>query len=209
MAGIDHDHRPRIAGCAAGAFGGRAPAARRRGRSLGCRARALHRKLSRSVAAEFEHQPRRLAVGGVEHIGFGDPRRPGQVEHDPRAAGHHQAVAERLDQPAAGSRRPWAEAENSPAGYRPPPGRDRRAQRRGSRSCRDRGRSGFACASPASRTSDATGKSSRAAAAVARPAGGPTRHARRKSTPRKTQLCARTAIDSTPARPLTAIELHG
>ncbi|MGY3137978.1 hypothetical protein ACVWZM_008660 [Bradyrhizobium sp. USDA 4501] len=47
---------------------------------------------------EVQHKPRRLAVGGVEHVGIRDLHRSGQVEHDPRAAGHHEAIAERLHQ---------------------------------------------------------------------------------------------------------------
>jgi hypothetical protein len=41
-----------------------------------------------------------LSSGRVEHIGICDSGRAGQVKHDPRTAGHDQAVAERLDQPA-------------------------------------------------------------------------------------------------------------
>jgi hypothetical protein len=55
---------------------------------------------------ELQHQPRRLAVGGVEHIGICDFGRPGEIEHDPRTARHDQAIAKRLDQPASGSAYP-------------------------------------------------------------------------------------------------------
>jgi hypothetical protein len=47
---------------------------------------------------EFEHQPRRLAVRCLQHIGFGDSGRPRQVEHDPRPARHDNPIAECLDQ---------------------------------------------------------------------------------------------------------------
>src|SRR5258706_8827457 len=35
---------------------------------------------------EFQHQPRRLAVGGLEHIGVCYFGRAGEIEHDPRTA---------------------------------------------------------------------------------------------------------------------------
>ena len=50
---------------------------------------------------DLQHQPRRLAVGRIEHVGIGDFGGPGQIEHDSRTAGHHEAVAESLDQSAA------------------------------------------------------------------------------------------------------------
>ena len=49
---------------------------------------------------ELQHQPRRLAVGRLQHIGIGNLRRTRQVEHDSRAARHHEAISERLDQTA-------------------------------------------------------------------------------------------------------------
>ena len=51
---------------------------------------------------QLEHQPRRLTVGRIQHLGAGDPGRTGQIKHDPRAARHHQAVPERLYQPTPG-----------------------------------------------------------------------------------------------------------
>jgi hypothetical protein len=103
MTGIDHDHRPFV----------------RRRRRRGWRVRPCNggvglgdpgpqfgpvfgrQRLDKGGAVdlfEFEHQPRRLAVGRLQHIGFGDLGRSGQVEHDPRSARHDETVAERLDQ---------------------------------------------------------------------------------------------------------------
>ena len=50
---------------------------------------------------EIDHQAGRLAVGGIDHEGAGDPHRPGDVDDDPRAPLHHEAEAERLDDAAA------------------------------------------------------------------------------------------------------------
>ena len=61
---------------------------------------------------EIEHQPCRLAVDGVENEGLFDPHRTGRVEHDARAAGHHQAEAERLDQSPPLVAGPGRELEN-------------------------------------------------------------------------------------------------
>ena len=98
MAGIEHDQRARIAGRFRRALSlGLALAVRGGGSACAM----VRRKLSRSVAREIEHQPRRLAVGGGEREGLVDPHRPLGVEHDARAALHDQAVAERLHQAAA------------------------------------------------------------------------------------------------------------
>ena len=105
MAGIDHDHRAGI--------GWRSRLCRhargRRGLCVGdCRTqfgpRLRRQRLHEGGAVDFgqfQHQPRRLAVGGFQHVGTGDLRRSRQIEHDPRSAGHHQPVAECLDQPSA------------------------------------------------------------------------------------------------------------
>ena len=59
-------------------------------------------KLSRSIADEVEHQPRRLAVDCASSTNALSIRTGLlDVEHDARAALHHEAEAERLDQPAA------------------------------------------------------------------------------------------------------------
>ena len=47
---------------------------------------------------QVDHEPRRLVVDRLEHEGAVDAHRPGRIDHDARAALHHQAVAERLDQ---------------------------------------------------------------------------------------------------------------
>jgi hypothetical protein len=49
---------------------------------------------------EFEYQPRRLTIGRIQHVGFLNSGRSCEVEHDARTAGHHQPVAECLDQAA-------------------------------------------------------------------------------------------------------------
>ena len=41
------------------------------------------------------------AVGRIKHVGIGDLGGPREVDHDSRAAWHHEAVAEFLDQPAS------------------------------------------------------------------------------------------------------------
>jgi hypothetical protein len=50
---------------------------------------------------EFKHEPGGLAICRVQHVGVGNPCRSGQIEHNPRAAGHHQAIPKCLDQPTA------------------------------------------------------------------------------------------------------------
>ena len=107
MAGIDHHHRARIRGCgrlrrrARGSTGTAAVGIGIAGFSSGRFSAA--KRLNEGGAVdllEFEHQPRRLAVGGLQHVGFCNFGRTGQIEHDPGAARHHQAIAERLDQAA-------------------------------------------------------------------------------------------------------------
>ncbi len=78
-----HWHRRSPAAVRAG-FRPPATARRRSGRPLRARAPAA---AAGSLAASS--------------MGIGDFRRSGQIEHDPRAAGHHKAIAERLDQSAA------------------------------------------------------------------------------------------------------------
>ncbi len=51
---------------------------------------------------QFQHKPRRLAIGRLKHGGAGDSRRTAQIEHDPRTPGHHQTITKRLDQSAPG-----------------------------------------------------------------------------------------------------------
>ena len=100
VAGIEHDQRPRVR-----AFGRRfALAPRRRCR---CPARlVLDREVAQEALAidrhEIDHEPRRLALDGIEHEGLVDPHGTRDVEHDARAALHHEAEAERLDQAPAG-----------------------------------------------------------------------------------------------------------
>ena len=97
VTGIDHDDRPRIAlGRRIGVeFAGRLQSRRRP---------AVERERAHEGVAvdgdQIEHQPGRLAFGGVEHEGLVDPHRLREVEHDARAALHDQAEAVRLDQPA-------------------------------------------------------------------------------------------------------------
>ena len=108
MAGIDHDHGPRIRGC--GGLGGGARLDRARCAAVGVGDRGLQfgpvfgaERLNEGGAVDLfqlEHQPRRLAVGGFQHVGVCNFGRTGQIEHDPRAARHHQTVAEGLDQAA-------------------------------------------------------------------------------------------------------------
>ena len=96
MAGIDHDQRTRIGARLRGglvANGGVARPARGQ-RDVAQEARAVGR-------GQIEHQPRRLSVDRGKREGLLDPHRPGDVEHDARAALHDQAVAEGLDQAAA------------------------------------------------------------------------------------------------------------
>ena len=61
----------------------------------------LRKKLSRSVAHELEHQPRRRTVRCVHDERLVDAHRLGEIEDDARAALHHQPEAERLDQAAS------------------------------------------------------------------------------------------------------------
>ena len=49
---------------------------------------------------EVEHQAGRLVVGGIEHECLLDAGRAREIEHHARAALHHQAETERLDQAA-------------------------------------------------------------------------------------------------------------
>ncbi len=50
---------------------------------------------------EIDHEPGRLAFGGIDHEGAGDPHRPGDVDDDPRAPLHDDAESERLHDAAA------------------------------------------------------------------------------------------------------------
>jgi hypothetical protein len=106
MAGIDDDDRAAI-GLLPGFRVGRC--GNRRGRRIG-NSRPQLRTVFRSQRRHeggaldllhFEHQPRRLAVGSLHHVGIGDLGRARQVEHDSGAAGHHQPIAEGLDQSAS------------------------------------------------------------------------------------------------------------
>jgi len=96
VAGIDHHHGSRITAC----FGidcGSGPA--RLGRAVLERNRAQERvALGRG---KFEHEPVRLPVGCVDGERLFQPRRPGEIDHDARAALHDEAEAECLDQAAA------------------------------------------------------------------------------------------------------------
>src|SRR5207248_10382437 len=49
---------------------------------------------------EIEHQPRGLTVDRLEYECLVDAHGAGGVDHDARAALHHEAIAERPDQPA-------------------------------------------------------------------------------------------------------------
>ena len=108
MAGIDHDHGAQIRRRCGLGHSGRGGGSDVRGiRDGGPQFGPAFRpkRLNKDGAVDllqFKHQPRRLAVGGVEHVGVCDLGRAGQIEHDPRTARHHQAIAERLDQPASG-----------------------------------------------------------------------------------------------------------
>ena len=96
--GSSDDHRPGIAGALAASS--RAPAARAAfGRRLSIA--AARRKVSRSTGARSTHEAGRLALGGIDHEGAGDPHRSGDVDDDARAALHDEAEAERLDDAAA------------------------------------------------------------------------------------------------------------
>ena len=119
MAGIDHDHRAQIGRCCAAlACAASEPShgglgIRNCWPQLGpvFRSQRLHEAGAVDLL-QFQHQPRRLAVGGLQHVGIGDLGRARQVEHDSRAARHHQAVAERLDQSAAGVPGAGGQVEN-------------------------------------------------------------------------------------------------
>ncbi len=97
MARIDHDQRPAVIAAL------RDLALRRLGLRRAARAR-FEREIAHEARAidrdEIEHQPRGLTVDRLEHEGLVDAHRAGRVDHDARAALHHEAVAERLDQPA-------------------------------------------------------------------------------------------------------------
>ena len=165
MAGIDHHHGARIRRLRRG---GRSRGLRPR-RRWPPRSRAAVRagfrrasdctKVVRSTSRQLQHQPRRLAVGRIQHVGFGDLGRARQIEHDPRTAGHHQAVAECLDQPAPGGADAGRQLEADLGNIDDHPIRDRPARRRGSWIGLSRSRTKRVClASPASRTSEAIGK---------------------------------------------------
>ncbi len=66
---------------------------------------AVERDLAQKALAigrdELEHEPRRRIDRRVDDEGLVDAHRLGQIEHDARAARHHQAEAERLDEAAA------------------------------------------------------------------------------------------------------------
>ena len=51
---------------------------------------------------EIEHEPSWLPLDRIQHERLVDPDRAGGIEHDARAALHHQPEAERLDEPAPG-----------------------------------------------------------------------------------------------------------
>ena len=112
---------------------------------------------------EFEHQPRRLAVGRLQHIGIGDFRRPRQIEHDSRAARHHQAIAERFDQAAARISRAGRELEADLRDIHNDPIRIGQGEGAETVIVLSRSRMKRVClASPASRASEATGRSAAA-----------------------------------------------
>jgi hypothetical protein len=60
---------------------------------------------------QLDDEPRGLAICGIQDIGLLDPRRAGQIEDDAGPAGHHQAIAERLDQAASGMPDPRGKLE--------------------------------------------------------------------------------------------------
>jgi len=60
----------------------------------------------------FDHEPRRLALDRIEYESLIDAHRASDVEHDARAPLHHQAEAERLDEPAAALARLGGQAEH-------------------------------------------------------------------------------------------------
>ena len=104
MARIDHDQRPAVV---AGAWPLRRAWSPARGAACASSAR-VRMKLARSVATRSSTSRAGCPSTELEHEGLVDAHRPGRVDHDARAALHHEAVAERLDQPApllAGARR--------------------------------------------------------------------------------------------------------
>ncbi len=167
MAGIDHDHRPLIRrpGCRLR----RGWRIRRRSGGVGLGDRGPQfgavfgrQRLDKGGAVdllEFEHQPRRLAVGRLQHIGFGDLGRSGQVEHDPRSARHDETIAERLDQSPPCDADSGRKLETDLGKIDDHPIGVGQRQRRETGSALSRSRMKRVClASPARRASDAIGK---------------------------------------------------
>ena len=98
MAGIDDDHRPGIARRLGGVLAGC--------RGLGrLRQVVVDRRRTQEGFAidrrEIDDEAGRLALGGIDHEGAGNPHRSRDVDDDPRAPLHDDAEAERLDDAAA------------------------------------------------------------------------------------------------------------
>ena len=96
MAGIDHDQRAAVI---AGASTCRARASSPRGRRRFSSA-SVRMKLARSIDTRSSTSRAGWPSDGREHERLVDAHRAGRVDHDARAALHHQAVAECLDQAA-------------------------------------------------------------------------------------------------------------
>jgi hypothetical protein len=60
---------------------------------------------------KFDHKPRRLPVRGIHDVGFFNLCRAGQIENHARPTGHHEAVAKRTNQPSPRSAGPGREIE--------------------------------------------------------------------------------------------------
>ena len=225
MPGIDHHHGSRIRGCGGLGCGARLD---RDGRHRGVRDRGLQlgpafgaKRLNEGGAIDlfqFEHQPRRLAVGGLQHVGICDFGRTGQIEHDPRAAGHDEAIAKRLDQPASGGARAGLQLKVDLGNVHDHPvGIGQRERRETGSACRDRERNGSAWhrrpAAPRRRPESSMPRPD--SAPHSRPRGRGWRGtqqccgAQQRPAREKTMICAARQRIRASERPLTAIEPQG
>ena len=96
VTGVEHHQRPLVGG-----VGRRFAALRRFGTGRFGVERDFAQKTLAIGRRQIEHEAGRRIHGGVDDKSLLDAGGLGQIEHHARAAGHHQAEAKRLDQPAA------------------------------------------------------------------------------------------------------------